>query len=87
MIDKIVMSIPNEIRHATSILRAEENKEIQFRDKLPPGSVQIPITIYWTRDTGRHDKAHFFNYYLDIEEEDSHKFKVMFHPEKLIKIN
>ena len=46
----------------------------------------MPVTIYWTRDTGRHDKAHFFNYYINLDEEDTYIFKANFHPEKLDKI-
>lgn len=88
LIDKILLQVPSEIRHGTQIVRTKEHEPLTYKDKLPypTGQFEMPISIYWTRETGRHDKAHFLKYNLNIDHEDQSVFKATFHPEKLEKI-
>lgn len=68
------------------MVRPEQHEDLKYKDKAPGQTIEIVVTIYWTRETGRSDKAHFLKYHLDPDFEDSLLFKVKFNPEKIAKI-
>lgn len=86
IIDKVLLEVESETKFGLQIIRPEQHKIIGFLDHGCKGPLDIPITINFTRDTGRHDKAHKLTYHLDNEHDGQKRFKLKLHPMKLDKL-